>query len=298
MKNRKRNKMLALCVCFALLLCTTNVKNVALFAKEKSYGLENPRNERSTHETNYIWDCIYFGNYYKDGTSRDRIKWRVLSVKGDDAFLITDKVIDCQVYDNDDKNVKWEECSLRKWLNDTFYKEAFNKDERKAIKSTKIVDADEKTTDKIYLLSEAEAINTGYNFLGVGSYETRSREARATQYARVKGVEIDLRDTYSRETCCWWLRTSEKYDNCIKYVDRKGSISNKKTNESGMGVRPVLHINLSSSSWVKAGVENSNYGLNNPYFNSNDLSVWDCIYFGNYYQSNSKKKEPIKCRVF
>ena len=45
-----------------------------------------------------------------------------------------------------------------------------------------------------------------------------------------------------------------------------------------------------------AAESTSSYGLSNPTI-SNGVTTWDCIYFGNYYQSNSSTKEPIKWRV-
>lgn len=43
-------------------------------------------------------------------------------------------------------------------------------------------------------------------------------------------------------------------------------------------------------------VNAANYGIVNPLIN-NGVTTWDAIYFGNYYQSNDKTKEPIKWRV-
>ena len=55
----------------------------------------------------------------------------------------------------------------------------------------------------------------------------------------------------------------------------------------------VLPVHISKSS---AAESTSSYGLSNPTI-SNGVTTWDCIYFGNYYQSNSSTKEPIKWRV-
>lgn len=38
-------------------------------------------------------------------------------------------------------------------------------------------------------------------------------------------------------------------------------------------------------------------GLNNPVIDKSGVTTWDCIWFGNYYQSSKTKKEPIKWRV-
>ncbi len=79
------------------------------------YGVSSPRIDSSGITT---WDCIWFGNYWQEDTNGDGksdknddktpIKWRVLSVKGDDAFLVADKNLDCQKYNDTFIDVTWE----------------------------------------------------------------------------------------------------------------------------------------------------------------------------------------------
>lgn len=50
-----------------------------------------------------IWSCINFGYYYQAGRgSKNPIKWRVLQVNGNDAFLVSDKLLDARQF-NDTK---------------------------------------------------------------------------------------------------------------------------------------------------------------------------------------------------
>lgn len=63
----------------------------------------------------------------------------------------------------------WEKCSLRTWLNDTFYNKAFNADAQAAILTTNVdnsknqgdseysTNGGNNTMDKVFLLSYAEA---------------------------------------------------------------------------------------------------------------------------------------------
>ena len=49
---------------------------------------------------------------------------------------------------------------------------------------------------------------------------------------------------------------------------------------------------------VPAGsVKAAGYGLNNPVIDKSGVTTWDCIWFGNYYQTSSSVKEPVKWRV-
>ena len=50
----------------------------------------------------------------------------------------------------------------------------------------------------------------------------------------------------------------------------------------------------------------ADYGLNNPTTDSNGVTTWDCVYFGNYWQNDTNgdgvadendEKQPIKWRV-
>ncbi|MCI9537872.1 MAG: hypothetical protein HFG35_06230, partial [Eubacterium sp.] len=62
--------------------------------------LKNPTTENGIT----TWDCIWFGNYWQEDINGDGkadkndektpIKWRVLSVEGDDVFLLADKNLD------------------------------------------------------------------------------------------------------------------------------------------------------------------------------------------------------------
>ena len=99
------NRCLPLLVTVALVLTSINLPNDVLNIEAKtdeqgsnvSYGLSNP----VVCDGVSTWDCIYFGNYWQNDTNGDGkadqndekepIKWRVLSVDGDDAFLLADQ---------------------------------------------------------------------------------------------------------------------------------------------------------------------------------------------------------------
>ena len=51
------------------------------------------------------WDCVWFGNYPQSDVSGERkepIKWRVLHVDGNDAFLLADQCLDARPFNYDD----------------------------------------------------------------------------------------------------------------------------------------------------------------------------------------------------
>ena len=113
---------------------------------EPNYGLSNPRKDASG---NTVWDCVWFGNYFQSNAdTKEPIKWRVLSISDNQAFLLADKNLDCKPYNTTYSDVTWEGCTLRSWLNgyddsynvcgtdfsnDNFMKVAFNESEQNSI---------------------------------------------------------------------------------------------------------------------------------------------------------------------
>ena len=235
-----------------------------------TYGLDNP----SISNGVTTWDCVYFGNYWQEagGNKKQPVKWRVLSVKDNDAFLLADKCLDCQPYNQIYSWKKWESCSLRSWLNDTFLNNAFSEQEQEAIFNTTVVNecdpisyttggAD--TVDKIYLLSESEIVNMAYGFNGDQRKHIKSRVSKATPYAVQKGVYVIPDDVVGDDeewigNAWWWLRSPCAYMDWSSAVNAAGAKGMGEGARKDFGVRPVLHLNLSSDLWKHAGKVTSN----------------------------------------
>ncbi len=297
-------------------------QEVALGTSEKK-ELKNPTTENGVT----TWDCIWFGNYWQEDTNGDGkadkndaktpIKWRVLSVDGDDAFLVADKNLDCQKYDDKDAVVTWETCTMRSWLNgygseanrngkdysgNNFLNNAFSIAEQSTIRTTNVVNENNPdcgtwggndTMDKVYLLSIDEVKNTEYGFMG----STETRLAVNTAYT-ADGGETGSKDMY-KTVDYWWLRSPGLFNgNEASRVDKFGNVNMKGDGmvRSDNAVRPALHLKISSDSgWSYAGI-----------VSSDDVAEWDCIWFGNYWQKDTNGdytadekdvKTPIKWRV-
>ncbi len=263
-----------------------------------SHGLSNPRNDNEM----VTWDCVYFGNYWQNDTNGDGvadkndekepIKWRVLSVDGDDAFLLADTNLDVQRYNDTYEDVTWKTCTMRSWLNGTFLDNAFTESEQDAIKNTDVVNEDNPkdgtmgendTQDKVYLLSLNEVMNPEYGFASTEGI-TATRDVVPTAYIEDWGATADE----------WWLRSpgdDSKQASCVGYDEVVNKFGGAEVNIK-LGVRPVLHLNLSSDSqWELAGTVSLEGG--------EIIATWDCIWFGNYPQGDvaGETKEPIKWRV-
>ena len=265
--KRKTKRLLAGLLALVMVLSLCEITLGQSTPAKAAVSLQNPTTDGNGVTT---WDCIYFGNYYQSNSStKEPIKWRVLSVNGNDAFLLADQTFDAKPYNEECENVTWATCTLRTWLNNTFLNTAFTSAEQAAIKNTTVVNDDnpkygteggENTTDKVYILSIAEASNTAYGFNGEFHAYSETREAKNTAYAKECGACTSTNTGYEGNGD-WWLRSPgyvSLYASNVNDSGRGGSLS---VDYGGDAVRPALHLNLSSSTlWSYAGKVTSEGG--------------------------------------
>ena len=261
--KRKTKRLLAKLLALVMVLSLCEITLGQSTPAKAAVTLHNPTTDSNGAAT---WDCIYFGNYYQSNSStKEPIKWRVLSVHGNDAFLLADQNLDAKPYNNAHTNVTWATCTLRAWLNGTFLNTAFTSAEQAAIKNTIVVNEDhpccgteggENTNDKVYLLSIAEASNTAYGFNGEFHASSETREAKNTAYAEECGAWMSPSTEYEGNGD-WWLRSPGNSSAVASSVvfDGLGVDSNGvDVGDVHVAVRPALHLNLSSSTlWSYAG---------------------------------------------
>ena len=251
------------------------------YSAPQEYILQNPGIQHNAFEKIVTWDCLWFGSYpqsqitaedgeiytiltnidnwnkngdviientkyhktEKDYFKYEPIKWRVLQSENGEAFLLSDVILDKQLYNENDKYVTWEKSSLRAWLNKKFIKRAFIDEEREKINITEIVNQDNpvygteggnNTFDKIFLLSLSE----------VSEQQDGEKYGFLDDEIRACG-----KSDFSKTGSWWWLRSPGSYSldaaevNDDGWVGRNGS----RVDSSYGGVRPALHLNLSSS---------------------------------------------------
>ena len=264
---------------------SSEIKVTEIAEQQKSqYILHNPKveDDSSTESGKKVtWDCLWFGSYpqsqitaedgeiytiltnidnwnkngdviientkyhktEKDYFKYEPIKWRVLQSENGEAFLLSDVILDKQLYNENDKYVTWEKSSLRAWLNKKFIKRAFIDEEREKINITEIINQDNpvygteggnNTFDKIFLLSLSE----------VSEQQDGEKYGFLDDEIRACG-----KSDFSKTGSWWWLRSPGSYSldaaevNDDGWVGRNGS----RVDSSYGGVRPALHLNLSSS---------------------------------------------------
>lgn len=209
------------------------------------------------------WDCIYFGNYYQENdTDKTPIKWRVLSRNGDNAFIMSDYVLDAKQFNDVYEKTPWEKSPLREWLNNDFYNTAFNNEEKSSIIKVRVnnndspypKDPEMDTYDSIYLLSIMEACNSKYGFFKEFREPSDTRNGIATKYALSKGLwGLDDPDFGPVGSTWYWCRTISTSSNANMVIASGGcGYKEFSTVTSLWGVRPVLNIDLSKNVWTKA----------------------------------------------
>lgn len=173
-----------------------------------------------------VGDVIQLGRYEQDGNIRngnEPIDWIVLKIQDGKAFLVSKYALDAQQYNRGySQDTNWEDCWLRKWLNDDFLTTAFNSEELSIISGTQ---------DKVLLLSVEEAEK---HFLS-----DADRQCKLTEYAEEQGASSI--DGY----CWWWLQPAENVATIVGY---KGDICDYGNyvhiDSDEYAVRPVMWIEI------------------------------------------------------
>ncbi|MDO4478006.1 MAG: DUF6273 domain-containing protein [Lachnospiraceae bacterium] len=201
-----------------------------------------------------VGDLVLFGKYEQDikaENGREDIAWRILAKEDNRVLLISQNVLYGKEYNQSRKDVTWETCTLRSWLNGEFLTAAFNDTEQEMIMSTNVsADANPEydtnpgndTQDKIFLLS---IIELEKYFKSDGD-----RECKPTDLALKLWVYTDD----SSGNCDWWLRSPGKDNGHAVLVGTDGYAFRDGAKVDGYGigtiyrggVRPALWINLDS----------------------------------------------------
>ena len=224
---------------------------------------------------------IYLGTYQQSsngsgGYNIDPIKWRVLSNADGKLFLLSDQNLDVFEYHTDYEDVTWETSTMRSWLNgynassntggsdgidytnDNFLNTAFSAKEQTAVANTKVVnggnseydtDGGNATTDKIFLLSIAEANNSNYFPNG-----NSSRISTNTAYVAGGGKIGSSYMAGVGRANWWWLCSPGADQYGAAYVRYDGGIfglgGDVFTNYGA--VRPAFNLNLNSVLFTSA----------------------------------------------
>ncbi len=170
-----------------------------------------------------------------------------MDIQQNQALLISKYALDSQPFDEQEAGVSWADCSLRAWLNDSFYNSAFDMVEKEVVLLKKVDNSAKQsyaekgskdTKDRLFLLSEREADSY---FSG-----NSSLQCHATLYAVEK--KYGERGTNGMGSLgVWWLRTThyQHQPYGIAVITSVGGVSGMIGNSGFAFVRPALWVDIS-----------------------------------------------------
>lgn len=200
---------------------------------------------------------VFYGSYPQNvvsGNTKEPIEWIVLEKKDNEVLLLSKYVLDGKKYNESSEKVNWESCSLRNWLNTTFYNEAFDNNEKNNVIDSQVefgAGLNNVVTDKVFILSYKELIKY---FKQTNMHKPNKKLATAaTDYAIKNGaVSIYKNDSWNLGNCRYWIleknvsKLIEKNGlyNKVEYVDKYGAIPETKINieHEEFGVRPAMWV--------------------------------------------------------
>lgn len=193
-----------------------------------------------------VGDRLTFGVYEQDGQAAngaEPIEWRVLDKKDGMVLLLAEKLLDYQRYNDRYIPMTWEDCTLRAWMNGTFFQTAFSEAERERIALTAVdnppsvlygTNGGHPTEDRIFALSYEEARRYFAS--------DRDRKAVTTEAAHAKANGVDN----FGHTGFWWLRSPGNLDRRAACVNGYGYVVplGSQVSDKAVAVRPALWLRL------------------------------------------------------
>jgi len=197
---------------------------------------------------------VNFGTFPMDANGAEApILWRVLEVKGEEAFLLAEYIIDVHYVHLDTKayyDLKWEDSDLFNYLQTEFMTRAFTMEEQAALL--------QRTEDGgLVTLPKIDDIrNKDYGFA-----DNKSRLCKGTDYAKSIGLY-----QYTDKNSPWVSRNkSQDRPQQQRRVMDDGKLGTVPCGNVDLGVRPCVHVDLSQLIIAGgSGTKDDPYQLVNP----------------------------------
>ena len=188
-------------------------------------------------------DIVSFGSYEQDNdpsNGAEPIEWIVVDTDGASAVLLSRFGLDTIRYNEEQTEVTWETCTLRRWLNGAFLDAAFSADEQARLLTAQVpaevnpeyeTVSGNDTDDRVYLAGFAET----------GLLPRSALRCEPTEYAKAQGAFL-----YPEGTCGWWLRSRGANRNMAACVNGEGRVdhSGGSVEIYNRVVRPMIAVAL------------------------------------------------------
>ena len=250
---RKQNMIVLTCAVAAVLILAAFIFGCCIL----------PGGGKSPYSSVKVGDIIQFGRLSLLNGSASELDWRVLDVHDGKALIISDKILIKKPFHYDaakfekvslqeyqSGTVTWEKSSIRQYLNESFYDEAFTKKEKSWIAESKIINSANPwhgtkggidTNDKVFLLNIEELVK----YFG-DSGQLRNENRGNMQWISDQYNSSRIAKSADDETLWWWLRSPGRNNNHAAYVLDSGYIdlSGGFSHYDDGGVRPALWLKL------------------------------------------------------
>ena len=170
-----------------------------------------------------IGNIVLLGSYYQDNaTDKTPIEWIVLDHNGDNALLISKKVLDVQQFHNARyigkspifSGYSYFSSHLHYWLENHFYDIAFREETTKVSKHA------------LFMLDQER----------YEKYQAHLKPCLCTEY-------VQTLIPCEQNACSWWLTDTCYEGEWAKYVDGHGGVSYDRI-ETRLGIRPCVYVQM------------------------------------------------------
>ncbi len=233
---------------YVKVLATPTIADVYKFNGKVEYLLENKiLSSNLVSKKNYYFKVL-------------PIKWRVISEENGKVQLLSEYALAAQTFGSTNN---YDTSVVRKWLNETFYNEAFTELEKAKVQLTEVDNSDASTAsrtdnpfastttkDYVYLMSYKEVTKVQNGFISSYDECDHAKYCEATEYARALGAKINMNSSYFGYTD-WMLRspfiTTENSISIVRGIGESevvGTVERWSTSDSVYAVRPMITIVL------------------------------------------------------
>lgn len=246
------------CICIAIVFlygCIASVcladrsYNIIVLPEDEVSDTIKPRRESSdkgTTDSNKIklsgydpvdkvYQYVYMGEFEQTRGGQP-ILWRVLTVEGNDALLLSEYVLSTQSFG---KRNDWERSDIKDWLNSSFVKKAFSSQERKAIYESA-------SLGQVFIPSQSELSNEDYGFNPNKEELDEQRCAKGTRLAVDEGLFVS-----DQNECSTYYTRTVATKKSLATVTSRGTFGVATPNRKDIGVRPAIWINLEKISFTE-----------------------------------------------
>ena len=193
-------------------------------------------------------DKVIFGEY----------KWRILDVQSDRSLIMTENIIEQRPYHKKMMDTTWENCGLRKYLNNEFLDRFKDEDKERIllIENKNIsnpwygTNGGENTQDYVFLLDIEDVV---CRYFGDSSRHLQNRKPTERYWFHKKDENsIKRMAKLDGHGYWWWLRSPGRNNRNAVYIHNNGCVGINGNSvffrtfgaERDGGVRPALWLSL------------------------------------------------------